>query len=225
MYPLTEKVPKALLEVAGEPFVNHQLRWLAKHGVSEVVLSIGHLGDRIEAQVGAGEGFGVPVRYVREGDALRGTAGALRLAYDQGVLADEFFVTYGDSYLPIDFAAVGAAARRAGQPALMTVLRNDGQWDTSNVVFDEQAARVVLYDKRHELRPAHEFRYIDYGLSVLRRDVIAREVPSDQKSDLAQVFHTLSVRGELAGMLVTRRFYEIGSRAGLADLEEYLRSP
>lgn len=222
MHPVTETIPKALIPVAGSPFVHHQLRWLATHGVTDVVLSIGHLGELLEAEVGDGSRFGIPVRYVREGSTLRGTAGALRLAYDEGVLADEFLVTYGDSYLPIDFAAVFAAFRDARREALMTVFHNEGRWDTSNVIFDETQKLVTLYDKHHALRPGHEFRYIDYGLSALSRDVIARDVPRDQKSDLAQVFHSLSLRQELAGLLITERFYEIGSFDGLAALEAYL---
>jgi NDP-sugar pyrophosphorylase family protein len=222
MRPRTETVPKSLLEVAGRPFVDHQLVWLAAHGVTDVVLSVGYLGEMIEAHVGDGSRFGVAVRYVSEGATLRGTAGAVRLAADEGALAEEFLLTYGDSYLPIDFGAVGAAFRASGAPALMTVFENAGRWDTSNVVFDEAAGRIVLYDKSRTLRPAEEFRYIDYGLSALRRSVIEREVPRGERYDLADVFRGLSQRGELAGYRVRERFYEVGSPQGLADLDALL---
>lgn len=222
MRPRTETVPKALLEAAGRPFVDHQLTWLATHGVTEVVLSIGYLGEMIEAHVGDGAQFGLAVRYVREGATLRGTAGAVRLAADEGALAEEFLLTYGDSYLPIDFGAVGAAFRASGAPALMTVFENAGRWDTSNVIFDEAAGKILLYDKARALRPAEDFRYIDYGLSALRRSVIEREVPRGERYDLADVFRGLSQRGELAGYRVRERFYEVGSPAGLADLDALL---
>jgi NDP-sugar pyrophosphorylase family protein len=218
MRPRTETVPKSLLEVAGRPFVDHQLAWLAAHGVEEVVLSVGYLGEMIEAHVRDGARFGLRVRYVMEGAVLLGTAGALRLAAEQGALAPEFLVTYGDSYLPIDFAAVGEAFRASGAPALMTVFHNAGRFDTSNVVFDEATGRIVLYDKRRELRPLEEFRHIDYGLSALRRSVVD-QIPSGVRHDLADVFRELSLRGELAGFAVTERFYEVGSPQGLADLE------
>ena len=222
MRPRTETVPKSLLEVAGRPFIDHQLAWLAAHGVTDAVLSIGYLGEMIEAHVGDGSRFGLKVRYVSEGVTLRGTAGAVRLAADEGALADEFLLTYGDSYLPIDFGAVGAAFRASGAPALMTVFENAGRWDTSNVIFDETGGRIVLYDKARALRPAEEFRYIDYGLSALRRSVIEREVPRGERYDLADVFRGLSQRGELAGYLVRERFYEVGSPQGLADLDALL---
>jgi NDP-sugar pyrophosphorylase family protein len=224
MRPFTESIPKVLIRVAGEPFLDHQLRWLSTHGVSEVVLSLGYRGEMVEAHLTSGSSVrpGISVRCVHEGSSLRGTAGALRLAHDLGVLADEFLVTNGDSYLPIDFGAVGAAFHRCGRSALMTVFRNEGRWDRSNVVFDSDAGLVTLYDKARGLRSAHEFKYIDYGLSALRRETIAREIPSNAKHDLADLFHALSLSGDLAGFEVQQRFFEIGSHQGLADLEAHL---
>jgi NDP-sugar pyrophosphorylase family protein len=222
MRPLTETVPKSLLPVAGVPFVDWQLRWLAAHGVTDVVLSVGQFGEMLEEHVGDGSRHGVPVRYVREGKELRGTGGALRLAFDEGALAEDFLVTYGDSYLRVDFGAVGRAFRESGKSALMTVFLNTSEWDTSNVVFDAENGLVALYDKRRTLRPASEYRYIDYGLTAYRRDTIARLIPSGVRYDLADVLHALSLAGDLAGLEVFERYYEIGSPAGLADLEKHL---
>jgi len=225
MRPRTETVPKSLLDVLGRPFIDHQLEWLAAHGTRDIVLSVGHLGELIEAHVADGSRFGVRVRYVNEGSTLRGTAGALRFALDQGALAEEFLLTYGDSYLPVDFAAVGVAFQSSQKPALMTVFKNGGRWDTSNVVFDPNSGAIALYDKKRALRPASDYRYIDYGLLGLRRTVIENEVPPAGPFDLADVLGPLSQRGELAGLEVKERFYEIGSPAGLADLEALLGGP
>jgi NDP-sugar pyrophosphorylase family protein len=215
MYPLTEACPKTLLPVCGRPFAWHQLHWLAAHGVTEVVYSIGHQGDQIR-RYWETEPPPVPaLRYVDEGTQLRGTGGALRLAFDQGALNGFFFVLYGDSFLPVDFGPVGSAFEASRAPALMTVLRNQGRWDRSNAVYAE--GRVMLYDK-HALSP--QMDYIDYGLSALRREVIERiKTPV---FDLSTLYHDLSVAGELAGYEVTQRFYEIGSPQGLRDLEEYV---
>jgi MurNAc alpha-1-phosphate uridylyltransferase len=222
MRPLTETIPKALLPVDGRPFVDHQLDWLAAHGVSDVVLSVGYLGDAIRAHVADGSRYGLAVRVVDEGSNLRGTAGAVRLAFDQGVLDERFLLTYGDSFLPIDFAAVFRAFIDSGAPALMTVYRNQGRWDTSNVIFDGRM--VTLYDKQRRTRPAEDFTFIDYGLSALTRRVVEERIPSGQKVDLAELFHALSLRAELAGYEAAERFYEIGSPAGLADFSEWLRT-
>jgi NDP-sugar pyrophosphorylase family protein len=221
MRPLTETIPKALIPIAGRPFIDHQLDWLAAHGVTDVVLSVGYLGEALGAHVGDGAAFGLRVRTIDEGPNLRGTAGAVRLAFDEGALEERFLVTYGDSFLPIDFAAVFDAFTASGAPALMTVFRNQGRWDTSNVIFDGRM--VNLYDKQRRTRPAAEFAFIDYGLSALERRVVAAEVPAGAKADLADLFHALSRRGELAGYESPERFYEIGSPAGLEDFAQWLR--
>jgi len=152
------------------------------------------------------------MRYVDEGEVLLGTAGALRLARKQGVLDERFFVIYGDSFLPVDFARVWDAFQSSGLPALMTVLRNEGRWDRSNVIYEP--GRVVLYDKA----AAPGMQYIDYGLSCFRREVFGNLT----HPDLASLFHDLSLQGRLAAFQVHERFYEIGSPAGLRDFEEYL---
>jgi NDP-sugar pyrophosphorylase family protein len=221
MRPLTTQIPKALIPVEGEPFVDHQLEWLARHGVDEVVLSIGYLGEMLRAHVGDGARHGLRVRYVDEGPNLRGTAGALRLALDEGALADSFLLTYGDSFLPVDFGDVFAAFQAAATPALMTVFRNEGRWDTSNVIFDGRM--VTLYDKLRRARPVEDFTFIDYGLLGLTRQAIADAVPAGAKADLAGLLFDLSVRGQLAGLEVHERFYEIGSPAGLEDFAGWLR--
>ena len=220
MRPITDAIPKAMIPVAGRPFVDHQLAHLAAHGVTDVVLSIGYRGDAIRRHVGDGERFGVRVAYVDEGDDPRGTAGAVRLALDQGALEEAFLLTYGDSFLPVDFRRVFGAFRASGKPALMTVFRNEGRWDASNVIFE--AGMVKLYDKRRLTRPAEEFTYIDYGLAALERRVVADEVPAGARADLAELYFNLSRRGDLAGMEVHERFYEIGSPAGLADFARRL---
>jgi NDP-sugar pyrophosphorylase family protein len=203
-----------MVEVNGEPFVAHQLRLLRANGVTRVVMCVGYLGEQVLDYVGDGGRFGFDVNYSFDGPRLLGTAGALRRA--RALLGDAFFVLYGDSYLPCDFAAVHSAFAAASQPALMTVYRNDDLWDRSNVEFRDGA--IVAYDKRK--RTPH-MRYIDYGLGVLTADVLDLLQP-DQPYDLATLYALLLERRQLAGYEVSERFYEIGSLDGLADLENYL---
>jgi NDP-sugar pyrophosphorylase family protein len=217
---LAPSLPKALIPVAGEPFAAHQLSLLARAGVRRVVYCIGHRGDAIRSFVGHGERWGLEVTYVEDGETLLGTAGALRRALDAGILDPAFFVLYGDSYLPIDYRAVWDAYVAARRPALLTVFRNEGRWDTSNVFLERD--RVVLYDKRREDPRSVGMVHIDYGLSVLTREVLERLVPSGARVDLADVYKTLSLEGQLAGHEVRQRFYEAGSPSGLQDLETYL---
>src|ERR1700735_5527977 len=216
LWAATKTVPKTLLPIAGTPFATWQLSWLARSGIDSVVYCVGHLGQQIRDHVGDGSSWGLSVRYVDEGDRLRGTAGALRLAYDTGALDEDFLVLYGDSWLQIEPAGVLRAARECREPALMTVFRNDGRWDGSNVVLEGR--RVARYAKGLTAPPA-EMRWIDYGLLAFRRGVIGERVPADGAQDLAPLCAALADEGLLAGLEVDRRFYEIGSVAGRDELE------
>jgi N-acetyl-alpha-D-muramate 1-phosphate uridylyltransferase len=221
MRPLTERVPKALLDVNGRPFVDLQLELLARQGVTNAVFCVGYRGDAIRNHVGSGERWGIPCTFVDEGIDLRGTAGALRLALDRGALEDRFLVLYGDSYLLADFRPVWARFVESSKPALMTVFKNLGRWDQSNVIFEN--GELKLYDKFAQPKLRKSMDHIDYGLSAFTRACIEREVPSDAKLDVADVFMRLSERGELAGAEVFSRFYEVGSPAGLDELKRFLR--
>jgi NDP-sugar pyrophosphorylase family protein len=222
MLPATENLPKPLLPVAGEPFAVHQLRWLASEGVTDVVYSIGYLGAMVRAELSGRSDLGCSVRFVDEGDQRLGTGGAVRFAVDAGALGESFFVLYGDSYLRIDLASVVETFERSDADALMTVYRNDGAWDASNVVFDGR--RVVRYDKSEPDPAAAGMRYIDYGLSVLQPESVVARLPAGDPSDLADLFGPLSTEGRLAGYEARHRFFEIGSPAGLADLQRHLAS-
>jgi NDP-sugar pyrophosphorylase family protein len=213
--PVTETVPKSLISVADQPFIAHQLQLLRRERTERVVLCVGHLGSMIRDVVGDGHQFGLDVAYSFDGDRLRGTGGALGHAL--GLLGPTFFVLYGDSYLDVSFAPILAAFRRSGALALMTVFRNDGRWDTSNVLFD--GTWVTRYDKRD---PAPNMRYIDYGLSILTPEALDQR-RGVESFDLADVFSALAAAGQLAGYEIKRRFYEIGTPDGLAQTDHYLR--
>jgi NDP-sugar pyrophosphorylase family protein len=216
MRPLTETTPKTLLPVGQVPFAHYQLTWLANHGVTEVVYSIAMPSHLIRAYVGDGSRWGLQVRYVEDGDELRGTAGALRRALDAGVLRERFLVLYGDSFLPFDFLRLAAAFAAQHRPALMAVYRNAGRFDTGNVRF--QDGIVTLYQRAQRGEPAPpRLDYVDYGVTALRADLIAARVPADRKADLADLYHRLSVEGLLGGLEIEERFYEVGSPAGLRD--------
>jgi len=214
--PTTEKMPKALIPVAGQPFLAHQLRLLQSAGIRKVVLCVGYRGEMIEQEFGDGQKFGVELSYSFDGTELLGTGGALKKALP--LLGQHFFVLYGDSYLPIDYAAPTRAFVADGKLGLMTVFRNEGRWDTSNVWFQDGA--IKSYSKK-ERTP--EMRYIDYGLGILDSKALA-PWPEGKAFDLADVYRELVSRNQLAGFEVERRFYEIGSPEGLAELDAMLRS-
>jgi NDP-sugar pyrophosphorylase family protein len=222
MRPSTETIPKSMLTAAGKPFVHYQLDWLASEGVTDVVYAIGYRGRAIRDYVGDGSRWGIRAAYVDEGDRLLGTAGALRLALDQGALDPVFAVLYGDSYLRVSLPAMWERFEAGGHPGLMTVLRNQGRWDHSNVIYGD--GHVMLYDKNAAEPRPQSMQYIDYGISILRRALIEQQVPAGERSDLAPLLNRLSSEGRLSGFEASERFYEIGSPQGLQDFEDYILS-
>ncbi|HNC24381.1 MAG TPA: nucleotidyltransferase family protein [Opitutaceae bacterium] len=213
--PITERIPKLLVEVAGEPFFSHQLRLLKQSGLTHLVVCVGHLGEQIVERYGNGAAWGVHIEYAFDGPRLLGTGGALIRALPR--LGEAFYVLYGDSYLPIDYRPVGEHFLRSGKQGLMTVYENRGRYDTSNVWFEDGTIRE--YNKQRR-RP--EMHHIDYGLGVFRASAFDG-FPRDEPVDLAAVQQALLARGELAGHEIHERFYEIGSPAGLEELNTLLR--
>ena len=214
LMPLTETVPKALVDINGEPFIAHQLRLLRSRGIDNVVICAGHLGEMIRDFVDDGRRFDIQVEYSFDGGRLLGTGGAIKKALN--LLGDNFFVLYGDSYLPCDFKNIQATFEDSGKKGLMTVFRNEGAWDTSNVEL--RSGQILAYDKR---RLSPRMRHIDYGLGVFQREAFD-SVPEEMPYDLAELYRFLLGKGELAAFEVEQRFYEIGSVEGLEGLIRYL---
>jgi NDP-sugar pyrophosphorylase family protein len=213
--PVTQTIPKALVPVAGRPFIEHQLELLHRHGIRRVVLCLGHLGEQVRTHVGTGQVYGVDVRYSFDGPQLLGTGGALRQAAP--LLDETFWVLYGDSYL--DFNYGGTLSHFANHQAalgLMTVYANHGRWDQSNVVFRD--GRLLRYDKRAR---TPEMTHIDHGAALLRRAALGR-IPAEGPCDLADLYAGLVASGEMIGYEVSERFYEIGSPDGLRAAEARL---
>ena len=216
MRPFTDKTPKAMLDVAGRPFIDWLLEKLAACGFDDVLMCIGRLGEQIRAHAGDGARYDLRLRYSDEGEDQRGTAGALRLALE--MLDSTFLVTYGDSYLPFDYAApMRVLAAHDDCDGVMSVYKNAGQWDASNVITD--GTWLLRYEKGTR-DPA--FDHIDYGAIALRREVIA-QVPAGKVLGLDTIQHALATARRLRAFAAHDRFFEIGSPEGLATLAQHLR--
>jgi NDP-sugar pyrophosphorylase family protein len=214
--PITEKIPKALVEVGGQPFIAHQLSLLKSNGIRFVIISAWYKGEMIRDFVGDGSRFGMNVQYVFDGETPLGTGGAIRQAL--GLLNGPFFVLYGDSYLPCDYAEIQAHFDSYTQPGLMTVYRNRGKWDASNVEMVD--GQILRYDKKNRT-PSMEF--IDYGLGLFHPEIFA-SLPDGQPADLAEIYQKLAANHSLLAHEVKQRFYEIGSFEGLRELDGLLAS-
>lgn len=215
LLPLTEKIPKSLVEVAGKPFIVQQIELLRRNSITHLILCLGYLGEQVEAELGDGSRWGMQIDYIYDGPVLLGTGGALLRALPS--LGEVFFVLYGDSYLDCDYPAIESAFCASGKLGLMTVFRNIGLWDRSNVIFEN--GQIQCYDKKN-LVP--EMKHIDYGLGVLKASVLER-YQADSVLDLAKVYQDLLAQDQLAGYEVSQRFYEIGSLAGLKETRDYIK--
>jgi NDP-sugar pyrophosphorylase family protein len=212
--PITEKIPKALIEVAGQPFIAHQLRLLKSHGVRFVIILAWYKGELIREYVGDGALYGLDVQYAFDGDSPLGTAGAIHHALP--LLNRPFFVLYGDSYLPCDYGDIQGYFDHERRLGLMTVYRNHGKWDASNV--EMRNGEILCYDKK---KRTSRMEFIDYGLGLFKPEVFA-SLPQGQPADLAEIYQKLVARSDLLAYEVKQRFYEVGSLEGLNELNELL---
>ena len=211
--PMTEEIPKSLIEIQGKPFLEYQLEFLKEGGVGDIVLCLGYLGKQIERYFGDGRRFGVNLRYSYEKEQLLGTAGALKNA--EWLLDDMFFTMYGDSYLFLDFAGIMSYFNNFDKLGLMVVYKNYDRYDRSNVVIEGNL--VEQYNKKDR---AEGMIYIDYGASVLRKKAL-QLVPANQAYSLEELFDQLIEQRELLAYEVTKRFYQIGSPEGLEEFKRY----
>ena len=213
---LAQHLPKSLLSVNGEPFLVHQLRLLRANGVTNVVLCLGHLGEMIQQAIGDGSTLGIQVDYSFDGPNLLGTAGAVRKALPR--LGESFFVMYGDSYLPCNYPRIARDFATKHVLGMMTVFRNNGRWDASNVEYE--SGRILAYSKTNR---TPQMKHIDYGLGLFRAGAF-ETVPQHAPSDLADVYAALLKRNQLAAFQIHQRFYEIGSPSGLRETSDFLAS-
>lgn len=213
--PISNSIPKSMIEIEGRPFIEYQLDILKKQGVTDVVLCLGYLGDQIERHIGDGSKFGINIKYSYDGKQLIGTAGALKNS--EHLLDDQFFVMYGDSYLFVDLKNVLAYFKKFNKSGLMVVYKNDDKFDNSNVMVEGNLVKV--YNKKHKTDDMH---YIDYGALLLNKEVLD-PVPKNETYALEDLLGILVKQGELAAYEVKERFYEIGSPTGLSEFRKYIK--
>jgi NDP-sugar pyrophosphorylase family protein len=209
------RLPKALLEVAGRPFIDFKLAQLAQEGATRVVMLLGHGAEAIAEHVGDGAAYGIDIEMLPDGDVLLGTGGAVRRALP--LLGDVFWVTYGDTFLRVPMARVEEVFRGGGRQGLMTVFKNADAWDASNV-----AVRDGLVAEYRKGAPPGTYEHIDYGMSILSAPALA-PFQEGTAFDLTAVLQALIAARELASFEVAERFYEIGSETGFQETDGYLQ--
>ncbi len=212
--PVTETIPKSLLEVAGKPFIDHQLDLIKNNNIAKVVICVSYLGEQVKQFAGDGSRYGLKIDYSFDGDTLLGTGGTIKNAFP--LLDENFYVMYGDSYLTADFQKAGEYFLSNSKSGLMTVFRNENKWDKSNIEFNNGS--ITRYDKKIK---DEKMKYIDYGLGILNKKAFD-EFKEKTIFDLESVYQELIRKQELLGYEVSERFYEIGSFNGLEETQMLL---
>ncbi len=211
---VTRKIPKSMVTIAGRPFLEYQLEFLKENRIDDVVLCVGHLGEQIESYFGDGSKYGIRMRYSYEQGQLLGTGGALKNS--AALLDDVFFTLYGDSYVSLDFPAVMSFFRKFDKLALMTIFKNYGRYDKSNIAVGGDLVRQY-----GSAGPEKELIYIDYGVSLFRKEALDM-VPAGVPSALGDLFHQLIENKQLLAYEADQRFYQIGSHEGLQEFRELI---
>jgi NDP-sugar pyrophosphorylase family protein len=210
-----DRLPKALLDVAGRPFLEHKFDELAAHGVTEVFLLVGHRAGAVTDYLRMHPPSGLAAHCISDGPRLLGTGGAIRNALD--VLPDQFWVTYGDTILDAPMADIERSWRSSGLESLMTVLHNADAEQPSNASIAD--GLVIAYSKRD---PPGTHEYIDYGLMLFRRRAFAG-FEAGVPFDLADVIAAQIERRQMAAAVVTSWFHDIGTPDSLLRTSEILR--
>ncbi len=212
------KIPKSLIEINNKPFIDYQLCWLRKYNIENILLCVDYLGNQIKDYVKDGNKWNLCVDYSFDGDVSLGTGGAIRKALDNNKLNNDFMIMYGDSFLPIDYSKIyNFFINKQELPALMTVFKNNNDFDNSNANLNNW---LVDYNKFQN----NNYKYIDYGLSILNKNIIGEYILSNTKYDLSNLFTELSKRNMLSGYEIFERFYEIGSVDGLKDFSDFIKN-
>jgi len=213
---VTSKNPKCMISIAGQPFIFHQIHQLLRQNISEIFLCLGHLGDKVEQYLQTKSYPGLDIHYIYDGEQLLGTGGCIKNAITY--LPEEFFILYGDSYLDINYAEVYNTYLFSEKSALLTIYKNQGLWDSSNVEMENN--KIKLYSKKNI---NNNMAYIDYGLSIISPKVFDK-INLDIPFDLSVIYEYLSKRKMLASFEAKNRFYEIGSKKGIVELDNYLNN-
>ena len=213
--PVTERVPKSMIKICGKPFLEYQIELLKDNGVLDIVLCLGYLGFKIREYFEDGKRFGVEIKYSEDGGKLLGIAGALKKT--EKYLQEQFFLLYGDSYLPYDYQEIKKYFDNLSQLAMMVVYKNENRFDRSNVVVED--GKVKVYDKKNQTK---EMVYIDSGLSILRKEVL-KMIPENTFFDLEKVYQKLIEKEQIGAYETKQRFFEIGSFEGLKEFENLIK--
>ena len=216
--PLTDNIPKPMVLVAGKPFLEHLIVLLKENGIKKFLFLAGYLGNKIEEYFEDGSKWGIKIDYSFEKEFL-GTGGALRLARNK--LERNFFLLFGDSYLPIDYKKMADEFMQSKKKAALAVYDNSDDTDVPlNIMLHRTKKIVAVYNKRKN-NPA-SFNYCDAGVIAIDRQVVGLIEGKTAISFEESIYPCLITEEELGYYIAENRFYDIGTIERLKIFERYI---
>ena len=199
---ITRAVPKPMLPIAGQPFLDYLIEMIERHGYEDIILLGGYLGEVLEAAYDGRRIGGATIRVMRE-QAPLGTAGALTVAREK--IDPRFLMMNGDAFFDINLRALEQTAYQSGAMATLA-LRSVPDAARYGRVIEEQG-RVVAFLEKDPNRPGPGI--INGGIYALKREILdlVLDLPCSLEQD---VFPTLVERGEIRGLQFNGYFLDIG---------------
>lgn len=214
--PVTDVIPKPMIEIGGKPFLEHQINLLSKNGVAEILLCVGYLREKIMDYFGNGSRFGLKIDYSIE-EGFLGTGGALKKA--KKCLQKDFILLYGDSYLPIDYTRLVNSWSQCSSLGLVVCYDNKDGIAVNNIYLDKEDF-IREYNKSH---PNKCMNCLEAGVMVFKKEVLESMADNRVISLEEEIFPLLIKQGKLRGYLTGQRFYDIGTPQGLKEMKELLQ--
>lgn len=213
--PLTYKTPKPMILLNGKPFLQYQLELVRAFGLSEALLLVGYLGDKIQQYFGNGARFGMSIMYSYEISPL-GTAGALMNAKDK--LAEEFLLLNGDTFLDINYERLIAYFYQCNKLGVIAAYKTQEKTAGCNIDIDGSNMAV-----RYNKKDSRGMDYVDAGAGVYKKDML-NLIPENSVCSLEEeIFPKLVQKKELMAFVTNKRFYDIGSLENLKAIMGILK--
>lgn len=204
LLPATKMTPKVMIPILGKPFLAWKLEELVSQGVTEVYILLGVHADQVIEFLSSYK-IDLKILVFRDGDALMGTAGAIRKNLNS--LPKDFILTYGDNLLDYNLEELSHAHSQEKKAIMVCTTYRE---ETDNFNVQVIGKFVSKYDKSD----ASNCNFMDYGYSVFQAKYFAN-LDLAKSTDLELIIQDLILQKELIALATNLEYYEIGTPAGL----------